>query len=73
LCSPAYAFVDLHQDAAAVQAQLLSITKLVVLLPVRIADEVTTVIVDHDPVVICVELESAILPPLLLALEIVCV
>lgn len=65
----AHCLSDLDQDAL-VQRQLIAFVQLVAVLPVRVADVVACLVGDHDAIVEGVELEVAILPPLLLASDV---
>lgn len=65
----AHGLGDLDKRAI-VEVKFVSLLQLVAVLVVCIAEEVPCLIVDHDPAVEGVELEIAILPPLLLSLDI---
>ena len=57
---------------AIVEVEFVPLVQLVAVLVVCIAEEVPCLVVDHDPAVEGVELEIAILPPLLLSLDVLC-
>jgi hypothetical protein len=66
------ALCDLNNDAAALKLELFAIAKVVVLVPVHVADEVGLFVVHHDALVEGVVLELSILPSLLLSLQVMC-
>ena len=66
----AYTFGDLNDNPPSLQFHLFAITKVPVAAPVHVPNEMTAVIVDHDPFVERVVFDSAILPSLLLPLEV---
>jgi len=59
-------------ERAIVEVEFIPLLQLVAVLVVCIAEEVPCLVVDHDPVVEGVELEIAILPSLLLSLDVLC-
>lgn len=66
----AHGLGDLNHDAL-VEVELIALVKLVGVFVVGVAEEVARLVVHHDAVVEGVEFEIAILPPLLLASDIV--
>lgn len=63
-------FGNLDNDSTALQIELLALTKIEVLAPVHVANEIPPLIVHHDALVEGVKLEASILPSLLFALQV---
>ena len=70
LIPSASALANLSDNAAPLKLQLVTVTEIVILAPVVIADEISSLVIDHNPSIESMVLEPAILPSLLFSSEI---
>jgi hypothetical protein len=66
----AHTFGGLHNHPTAFELNFFAVAEFIILTPVSVSNKVSPFVIDHDPLVESMKLEAAILPALLLSLEI---